>query len=534
MPDKKLEDRTKDELIQIILNLQQKYKIEDDELPPLKIDYRALLEATSDIIFLLDKDGNVVYMNNAWRSFYPSMKDRIVKGHYTDNIPDIERERSAVVFNDVIQRGKVSENELMKTYNEEGNPIYFIASFSPLRDDNNEIQGLLGIMKNNTERHLIRKKLKANTRALEGKIRELVEKQEELKGLRELSEDIIYNAPLGIFMMDPLGIMLSENPALKNIMAHGEETRVGVNLLEYEGFVRAGFAKLFNRCLVEKKTVKMDNAPYVPIAGDRELIVDIFMDPLLDEKGNVKRIIVMVEDKTEQAKIEKRAKRAESISSIGRLSQGIALELRSPIDQMYMDWSFVNNNLDKNSPAFDYHESMKQQLHRIRNVSEQLLALSGPEKGEKEICEINRVLQTHPLDILLNRLRDRGYTLELKLPDESPTVKATQNQLKQVLFDMIENAEEAMPDLGTIAITVEVSETVDGNFVVITIADSGVGIPENKMQEIFQPFVTTKGDNATGLGLMIASNVIENLGGTIAVKSTPGQGTVFKIALPML
>lgn len=534
MPENRLEDRTKDELIQIIRNLQKKYNIDDQELPSLQIDYRALLEATSDIIFLLDKEGNIVYMNNAWKSFYPSLQGRKIEGHYMENIPDIERDRATVVFNDVIQKGKIIENELMKTYDEQGNPIYFIASFSPLRDESNVIQGLLGIMKNNTERHLIRKKLKANTRALEEKIRELVTKQEELKGLRELSEDIIFNAPLGIFMMDPLGIMLSENPALKKIMAHGDETRIGVNLLEYEGFVRAGFANLFNRCLMEKGTVKMDNTPYVPIAGDRELILDVFMDPLLDEKGNVKRIIVMVEDKTEQAKIEKRAKRAESISSIGRLSQGIALQLRSPIDKMYMDWNFVSNNFDKNSPAFEYLESMKDQLHRIRNVSEQLLALSGPEEGEKEICEINKVLQTHPIDILVNRLRENGYTVDMSLPDESPTVKATQNQLKQVLFDMIENAEEAMPDEGTISISVKTFETIDGSFVVITLSDSGVGIPENKMREIFQPFVTTKGDNATGLGLMIASHVIENLGGTIAVKSTPGQGTTFKVALPML
>ena len=534
MPGKKLEERSQDELIQIVKNLQVKYKIEDENLPPLKIDYRALLEATSDIIFLLDKEGNIVYMNSAWESFYPSMKDKPIKGHYMDNIPDIERERANVVFSDVMFKGKVIENELMKSYDEQGNPIYFIASFSPLRNEKGDIEGLLGIMKNNTERHLIRKKLKANTRALEEKIRELVSKQEELKGLRALSEDIIYNSPLGIFMMDPLGIMLSENPALKAIMAHGDETRIGVNLLEYEGFVRAGFADLFERCLQEKKTVKMDNTSYVPIAGDRELILDVIMDPLLDEQGNVKRMIVMVEDKTAQHKIERRAMRAESLTSIGRLSQGIALQLRSPIDKMYMDWNFVSNNLEKNSPAVEYLDSMKEQLHRIRNVSEQLLALSGPEEGDKEICEINKVLQTHPLDVLLNRLKEKGFNIELNLSEENPTVKAGASQLKQVLFDMIENAEESMPDEGTISITAKAVETTDGNYVIITLSDTGVGIPENKMQEIFQPFYTTKGENATGLGLMIASHVIENLGGTIAVKSTPGQGTTFKMALPML
>ena len=99
---------------------------------------------------------------------------------------------------------------------------------------------------------------------------------------------------------------------------------------------------------------------------------------------------------------------------------------------------------------------------------------------------------------------------------------------------MIENAQEAMPDLGTLSISVEPVKSKEGNFVVITLTDSGVGIPGEKMQNIFRPFFTTKGENATGLGLMIASHVIENLGGTIAVKSAPGKGTSFKVAIPML
>jgi len=534
MRDKKLKDLSKEELIHIIENLQQKYDIETKELLPLQIDYRALLEATSDIIFVIDKNGEFVYANSAWKAFYPSMNDGPITGHYTDNIPDIEKERAANVFKDVVFMGKAIDNELMKSFDENGVPIYFIASFSPLRNSDGEIMGLLGIMKHNTERHLIRKKLKANTKILEGKIKELVAQQEELKSLRDLSEDIIFNAPMGIFIMDPSGIMLSENPALKKIMGHGSDSRIGVNLLEYEGFIQSGLDKVFEQCLREKKTIKKDDAHYIPIAGDRELIIDVIMDPLFDEKGDVKRVIIMVEDKTEQFRVEKRAKRAEKISSIGKLSQGIALELRAPIDKMYMDHNFIMNNMDQTSPAYEYGISIKDQLHRIRNLSEQLLALSGPEEGEKEVCEINKVLLNHPIDVLVDRLKEKGFTVNLNLPEISPTVKATSGQLKQVLFDLIENAEEAMPDKGTITISVKAEQTRDGEFVVITLADTGVGIPPDKMHKIFEPFFTTKGENATGLGLMIASNVVENLGGCIAIKSAPGQGTTFKIAIPML
>ena len=246
------------------------------------------------------------------------------------------------------------------------------------------------------------------------------------------------------------------------------------------------------------------------------------------EKMSKEQLIELVKN------FDSKIKESEHISLLRKLSIGIAKEFRRPIDKMYMDISFVMNNIDKNSPAVDYVFSLKAQIHKIRNISEQLLALAEPEENEKEICEINSLVVGHPIDILCSRMREKGFAVNLKLPEKSPQVKATQDQIKQVLYNLLENARDAMFDLGELTIEVDTLDAKEGKFAVITITDTGIGITNENLEKIFQPFFSTKGTSHAGLGLMVTTFVIENLNGHIGVKSTPGTGTTFKLMIPQM
>jgi len=527
MDKNELKKLSKDELISIIGE-----NCDSEGIIPLNINYQSLLDATTDIIFVLDRDGNIVYINSAWKRFYPSISTDSIKGHYSKNIPHIEKERASYVFDSIIKEGLVIENELMKTVDESGHSIYFIATFSPIQKDGDAVLGLVGIMRNITERYHAEKKLKENSKILEDKVKEQLRQSEELKGLKDLNDDILMNAPIGVFMMDPSGIMLSENPALKEIMGHGDETRIGVNLLEYSGFVDVGLGEMFNQCLLEKKMMKKRNVPYVPIIGDRELIINIIMDPLFDERGAVRKVLVIVEDNTEQAKNLKKLFKAERLSSIGILASGVASELKSYVNKMSMDLNFVGNNVDSDNPAFEYVDSLKIEMNRIKSIIEQLLGLAGPDEQDKEICTLLKVFSSHPIEVEINRLREAGYIITLDLLEKSPQILATRNQIQQVLLQLLENAEEAMEEPGKIEISLKNISCDDGRFVSISVKDSGIGMDEKTLKKIFKPFYTTKGREATGLGLMIISTIVDNLGGIIGIKSAPGEGTVFRIAIP--
>lgn len=534
MDDTTLNALSKDELIALIKDLHSKYLIGGIEGKIVPIDYRSLLEATSDIIFVIDRDGDLVYINSAWKAYFPSWAGRKLGGHYLKNIPPIEKERAEFVFNEIIHKGTSFENEIMKTYDEDGNKIYMAASLSPIRADDGTVVGLVGIMKNITEKHLAEKKAKEYSRILEIKVKEQIAQAQELKGLRDFNEDIINHAPVGIFVMDPSGVVMSENPALKKIMGHeASDTLVGFNLLGDLRFTKSELGKLYEKTIADRRTNRAFNIPYRALFSDRDLIINATVIPIFNPGGTLEKAIFMVEDHTEQAVITNRVYQAEKLSALGILASGIASELRASVNKMVMDLNFVDNNLEEGSPASEYVDSLQNELSRIKNMMEQLVSLSTADDESAELCDLNAVLSSHPVEVVLKRLRADGYEIILETSQDKPLVRATQNQIQQILLQFIENAEEAMPDKGTIRISIETRKTNAGSFALLTIEDTGIGIPQENFQKIFQPFFTTKGKQATGLGLMITSAIVQNLGGTIGVKSEPGEGTTFRVALPL-
>ncbi len=535
MDTKNPEKLSKDELIQFIKELQQKNQIILDESAGVHIDFRSLLEATSDIISVIDKEGNLIYINSAWKVFFPSWAGRTMGGHYSKNIPAIEKERAAFVFNEVVYKGRTIENEIMKTYNEKGKKIYLTASFSPIKSDTDEIIGLIGIMKNITEKHLAEKKAKEYSHILETKVKEQLTQAQELKGLRDFNEDIINHAPVGIFVMDPSGIILSVNPALEYIMGHSpDKPMVGVNLLNEPAFTESLLGQLYENCRNERKTGREFNIPYRTVASGREIIINATVVPILDSSGMIEKIIFMVEDHTEQATITNRAYEAEKLSALGILASGVASELKGSINKMVMDINFVDNNLEEGSPVAAYIDSLQHEVSRIKNITEQLVSLSAADDMDKETSNLDKILSSRPVDAMVKRLMSDGFEVFVEPSGENPEVRANQNQLQQILIQFIENAEEAMPEKGTIRISVKTQKASNGKFAIMTIADTGIGIPEENLQKIFQPFFTTKGKAATGLGLMITTAIVQNLGGTIGLKSAPGEGTTFKVVLPLV
>jgi len=535
MDSTNLKNHTKEELIQIINELESKYLISASNANKLHIDYSTLLEATLDIIFVIDKDGNLVYVNSAWKQFFPAWSDQTMGKHYSRSIPSIEHERAAFVFNEVIHKGKSLNNEMIKMYNEKKQKVYMAMSLSPIKDEGGEIAGLVGIMKNITDKHLAEKKAKEYSRILEIKVKEQLAQAQELKGLRDFNEDIISHAPIGIFVMDPSGIVLSENPALKQIMGHSPtDTIVGLNILNEHGFTESELGKLYESSRDNKKTGRAFDIPYRALTSGRDLIINTTVVHILNANNTIEKSIIMVEDHTERATITNRVYEAEKLSALGILASGVASELKNCINKMVMDLNFVDNNLDDGSPATEYIASLHHEVGRIKNITEQLVSLSTADEEEKEICDINKILSIHQVDVMLKRLRGEGFDITVEPAQEPAPVRANQNQLQQLLIQFIENAEEAMPDKGSIRIAVETKQSAEGKFAILTITDTGIGIPEENLQKIFQPFFTTKGKQATGLGLMIISAIVQNLGGTIGLKSKPGVGTSFRIILPIV
>ena len=527
-----LKTLSREELLEFIENLNNCYDFETPNRDVRLADFRTMVESAYDIIFTIDKDRRIQYTNKAWKDTFPTRSSE--PGQlYTDYLHEIELERGNMVVDSVLKNGQVFNNELLRIL-ENGQPYYFVTNFSPIRSSNGEIVGLIAIMRNYTEQHQIQKKLKLNTKILEEKVKEQIKQAEELRNLRDLNEEIINNAPIGMFMVDPSGIVINENPKLSEIMVREPNSLVGVNVIAYSGFIEAGFTRLFEQAVATKKTTKINEARYIPMSGMRDMVVNVTFDPILSRKGVVDNVLVMFEDVTEEAKIRHKISRTEKMTELGMLASGVASELKNHINNMVMDLNFVDTNVDEYSPAAEYIDSLKKELERIKTISEQLLSLAVIDERDKEICELNKMVTGHPIDVIINRLRKDGYDVHVNLPDESPEVMATPGQIQQLLIQFLENAEDAIDPTGYIAIDVESVKTDEGSYAVLTITDDGMGMPEENLKKVFQPFFTTKGKKGTGLGLMIVMNIIGNLGGTIGVKTKPGEGTSMRVVLPQV
>jgi two-component system NtrC family sensor kinase len=140
--------------------------------------------------------------------------------------------------------------------------------------------------------------------------------------------------------------------------------------------------------------------------------------------------------------------------------------------------------------------------------------------------------------LLAKRLRERNVRLEKKLDSHLPPIKASADQLKQVLLNLFLNAADAMPDGGHIAITTTVVGGArlgmpGARSVQIQVRDNGQGIPAEELPHIFEPFFSTKGKQGSGLGLWVSSGIVQAHGGALQVRSVVGRGTTFTIALPV-
>lgn len=533
METRPLESLSKEELIELVRELRPECALMTEGEGGFVINYKSLVEEASDVIFIINRLGNLVYQNAVCREFFARGKGKELGKHYLHYLPEVEHERAQIVFNAVLSEGKSVTNEKMKTVDKDGATHYFISNFTPIRDTEGKVVGMLAIMRDITAMHQMEKMLKENSRRLEEKVQEQIEQAEELKRVKALNDEMVNNAPIGIFLMDPVGIMLTENPALKRIMGHPPNvTRVGYNLFQHPGFIEAGLKDAFDKVLLEKRSVMMRNTRYVPISGDRVLTINVTLDPIFDSKRNVKNVLVMVEDVTEQALIGEKMRRAEKLSAMGLLAAGVAYELKMPLNIMTMNLNFIEKNIEEDSPVAEYIADVKEELGKMRNITNQLLNLAKPDEEQKEVFPVGKVLESHPVQIILKRMMERGYEVVMEVAPNAPMVRATMNHLIQVMLHIISNAEDAMPDGGKLTITIS-REIIDNQPMArIAVKDTGIGIPEENLKKIFQPFFSTKGQKSTGLGLMVTYSIIENMGGAIGVRSKVGEGTEVRIILP--
>jgi two-component system NtrC family sensor kinase len=236
-----------------------------------------------------------------------------------------------------------------------------------------------------------------------------------------------------------------------------------------------------------------------------------------------------VEERTRELKeTQAQLVQAEKLAALGELAAGIAHEINNPLHILQAYVEHMSSKLPPDTPFKDFLEPMRNALDSIARLAGQLRDFSRPAGGEWKPLNINGTLESI-LKLVNKEMMHCQIEMEDNLAPELPTVTGDNRQLEQVFLNMILNARDAMPGGGRLAV-----ETYAGdNTVHIRVADTGVGIREEDLQRIFEPYFTTKEDRGTGLGLAICQRIISQHGGRISVSSKLGEGTVFVLHLPV-
>ncbi|MBF0475141.1 MAG: PAS domain-containing protein [Deltaproteobacteria bacterium] len=322
-----------------------------------------------------------------------------------------------------------------------------------------------------------------------------------------------------------------------------------------EQIIGQPFSHLFNRPIKEifpglGRLIRTKSIPqgltldqrrdYVPFArtGGQRLFLSFSQSALYDPNGRQVGRILLFNDRTSFKEMEEHIKRIDRLAVAGELAAGVAHEIRNPLASISGSVQVLQNEPDLTPVNKRLMDIVVREVDRLNHLVEEFLLLSKPDLPKGVPIDISQVVD-ETLDVYNNSTNlDRVIVLKSDLTPRL-VVDIDPEQLRQVLWNLLANATDAMPAGGTITVTTREDEKKTiylGHEVptaVIEVEDTGEGIAPDDLDSLFIPFFTTK-ERGTGLGLAISLRIVENYSGRIVVDSKPGQGTVFAVYLPMV
>ncbi len=254
-------------------------------------------------------------------------------------------------------------------------------------------------------------------------------------------------------------------------------------------------------------------------------------------------VLAVLQDATALKTLEAQFVQSQKMQAIGQLAGGVAHDFNNLLTAISGHCDLLLLRHDREDPNYSDLVQIHQNANRAASLVGQLLAFSRKQTLKPERIDVHEVLSD--LAHLLNRLVGEKVRLNLSHAPGLGAIRADKRQLEQVLLNLVVNARDAMPAGGTIrieSVAVTLHEefrrdraiVAPGDYAVIRVAESGVGIPEDRLQKIFEPFYTTKKvGEGTGLGLSTAYGIIKQSGGFIFVDSVVGEGSLFQVYFPI-
>ena len=476
-----------------------------------------LIDTIPDLIFYRDLDGTFQACNQAYADYANKTIAEIIGQKLHDVLKKEEADRYLELDRIVIESGEHHQADLWLQH-PDGSMRCYDTVRTPLLDHQARITGVAGICRDITEKDRLRNLAKAE--------------DYKYRAALEASPD-----PIVVYNM--LGEVDYANPAFTETFGWTREECRGQKLnyvptenwpetLDMIDKVKRG--ESFNNIESQRLTKE----------GDK-ITVSISGATYRDHDGKLQGSIITLRNTTLQKKLENQLHQAQKMEAIGALAGGIAHDFNNLLTAIQGHISIIQMKTDLEPLLEDKFSKIEKIITRGANLTEQLLGFARGGKYQSEVLDPNQVIND---SLELFARTHKEFTITTRLAADLHRIEADHGQIDQVLLNLYVNAWQAMQDQEeSSGLTIETSnfkhnsqhhqQLAPGNYVKISISDSGCGMDKKTQKRVFEPFFSTKPrGEGSGLGLSSVYGIIKNHGGTVTVYSEKGVGSTFNIFLP--
>ncbi|HET6851021.1 MAG TPA: ATP-binding protein [Pyrinomonadaceae bacterium] len=482
----------------------------------------SIMKSVADPIVLTDLDNEILLQNRRAEELFSGSanagegKRRALK--MNDLLFSAYLSSATVSSSEVIQRDITLVDPI------EGSDIHFEVISTPAANARGEPLGLVSIFRDVTDLREANDELARNFVKLQ-------EAEAESRRERDRLDLIIENVGHPIVVCDSAGnfilfnrraeLLFQENTSFRSVAAAAVRT----NAVKLTSFI-SGLASA-------SETGRQAEIELIDPDDGRALPMDITAREVLDPTGQVTAVVSILHDLTEIRELERRRVEqqlfeSEKLAAVGRLAASIAHEVNNPLEAIKNALYLMQTSFDVDSKNTRFLEIARKETERVSHIIRQMLGFAR-RPGEVDWVDVNQLLE-ETLVLLEKKMRQLRIRITKSFDDSLPKIRARADQLRQVFLNLIINAQQAIEGEGEIVISTSRYEQALQPSILIQLSDSGMGIAEDDINRIFDPFFST-GKKGTGLGLWVTQDIVRQHGGRIEVSSELGRGTVFSIVL---
>ena len=507
----------------VIIDITERKQAEE-KLRKSEKRMKGIFESIPSPIIVYNTEGHPLYLNPAFTAlFHWSLEE--LKGRRIQFVPDDQKELTARKIGEVYKTGKVVRYET-KRLTKQGDVVDVIVSGAFVAGPDGEPVEMVAILTDITV---------------------LKQAEEALRESEQKYRTVLESNPDPVVFYDMEGRVIYLNPAFTRVFGWSLEERIGKKM---DGFVpEENIPETLG--MIKKVTVSGESFSGIETRrytkeGDI-LDISISGSSYRDREGNVVASVINLRDITEQKRLEDQLQHSQKMEAIGTLAGGVAHDLNNILGGLVSYPELLLLQLPLDSPLRKSILTIQKSGEKAAAVVQDLLTLARRGVVVSEVVKLNNVIAEYLKSPELENLKSYhpGVHIETRLEKDVLNILGSSTHLSKTIMNLTSNAAEAMPEGGTLTVSTEsryidrpirgYDDVKEGDYMVLTVSDTGTGIDPDDIGKIFEPFYTKKkmGRSGTGLGMAVVWGTVKDHNGYIHVESTEGKGTTFTLYFPV-